>query len=285
MELKLRSEIENRLGTRILDVQPLTGGDIHASYRIRTENSVLFVKTNAAAPAGMFALEADGLQRLGDVAGVRVPQTVAVAPGFLALEYLRPAPPTSEFGRGLARMTATLHAAPTSAQYGLETDNYLGMQPQDNTPCDDWTFFFRERRLLPQMERAERTGRLAGDRRRMLEEIVDTLPQLLAGVPRRPSLLHGDLWSGNFLCTELGPAFIDPAVYRGDREIEIAFTELFGGFPADFVAAYHAEYPLAPDYPRRRSLYQLHPLLVHLNHFGETYGPAVDNAARRVLAG
>ena len=156
-------------------------------------------------------------------------------------------------------------------------DNYIGSTPQVNGWLDDWLAFFRERRLRPQMELAARNGHLPAGRRRALEGFMGRLDELLGGVPRRPALLHGDLWGGNMIADPSGqPVLIDPAVYYGDREADLAMTALFGGFSSAFYAAYNEVYPLADGWRERFRIYNLYHLLNHLNLFGEGYGAQVD---------
>lgn len=262
---------------------------INQAARVDTAQGPVFVKWNADALPGLFSAEADGLQRLREAAALRVPTVLAVhdrepevdALPFLALEYLEPHSPSDprrfarEFGETLAAQH--LNAEAPTGRFGLERDNYLGSLPQINTPTDDWPTFYRDRRLVPQMEIARRLGRLPANRERLLRNLLEKVDGLLEGVNSRPVLLHGDLWSGNFHCADDAPVVIDPAVYYGDREVEIAYVELFGGFPAGFHEAYRAAAPMAADYERRRPLYQLYPLLVHLNHFGEPYDADVEN--------
>jgi fructosamine-3-kinase len=171
---------------------------------------------------------------------------------------------------------AALHRH-TSTQYGLDHDNFIGELPQLNGRSADWVEFYRDQRIAPQVSIARQRGLLHRERERLLTRVMDRLPNLFGVHSEPPALLHGDLWSGNYMVADGDePVIVDPAVYYGNREVEIAFTELFGGFPGGFLDAYHEAYPLAPDYRERRALYQLYPLLVHLNHFGEGYGPQVD---------
>jgi fructosamine-3-kinase len=175
----------------------------------------------------------------------------------------------------LGRNLAALHQV-TAEEYGLDHNNFIGASPQPNTPTANWVTFFRDKRLGFQMSLAEQRGYLTSRRARLLERIGARLEEWL---PARPpaSLLHGDLWGGNWLTTDAGePALIDPAVYYGHREADLAFTHLFGGFPPTFYAAYQQSWPLTEGYEARQDLYNLYHLLNHLNLFGESYGSGVD---------
>jgi len=167
------------------------------------------------------------------------------------------------------------------AFYGLDHDNFIGANPQPNHPCNNWVDFFREQRLGYQMELARQRGYLSAKRGQSLETLLANLGNWLPAQPP-VSLLHGDLWGGNWLVTDMGEAaLIDPAVYYGDREAELAFTELFGGFPSQFYAAYNEVWPLESGYGERKELYNLYHLLNHLNLFGESYGGSVDAILRK----
>ena len=195
----------------------------------------------------------DGLQALGAV--VRVPRILDHGPDFILLEQL-------DLRRNgdwaaLARMLATLHRQ-TGPRFGWHRDNWIGATPQSNTWCDDWGEFWQEHRMRPQLELARKNG----------FDIPD--PPKLMHSPQ-PSLLHGDLWSGNAGFVDEGPVIFDPAVYYGDREADLAMTELFGGFPARFYEAYSETFPLADGYETRKHLYNLYHLLNHLNIFGAGY--------------
>ncbi len=267
--------------------QSLSGGDVNRAARVATGQGTVFVKWKPDAPPGFFALEADGLRRLHEAGALRVPEVLEIGDEtpFLALEYIAAQPPQDEgrFARRLGEGLAALHRdhpAP-GALYGLDVDNFLGSQPQSNAPQSEWWSFYRDSRLVPQIEKAGQKGLIGDERRRLLDRVLEEMETLLGGFASAPVLIHGDLWSGNFLSTHGDePALIDPAVYYAEREVEVAYTELFGGFPRGYLEAYRAAFPLDPGYERRRPLHQLYPLLVHLSHFGETYGPAVDRACR-----
>jgi fructosamine-3-kinase len=289
----LRDQIE-RDGRRIKGVTPVAGGMISTAARVDTNDGPVFAKWRSG-PGGteMFLAEAEGLRVLQATGVVRVPQVLAwgtsAAEGaaFLLLEHIAPEIPRDPiaFRDRFAAQLAALHRTQTTEAhegYGFPASNFIGVLPQKNGPRRRrWALFYRECRLRPQIKIAREGGKMTPERERLLEKMIDRLDDLLAGMPEESSLLHGDLWSGNFLCAEgCEPVLIDPAVYYGPREMEMAFIELFGGFPEGFIAAYDAAYPLDAGYTYRRTLHQLYPLLVHLNHFGETYGPAVERACQ-----
>jgi protein-ribulosamine 3-kinase len=163
-------------------------------------------------------------------------------------------------------------------RFGWPRSNYVGSEPQDNTEEADWPSFYVRRRLEPQLERAHARGLASASMRRGLERLVARMPEL-AGAPEPPSRLHGDLWSGNaFAAADGAPVLIDPAVYGGHREIDLAMMRLFGGFSERVFDAYEEEWPLAPGNEARVALYQLYPLLVHVNLFGAGYAAGVERA-------
>jgi fructosamine-3-kinase len=197
------------------------------------------------------------------------------------LEWIEARGSKSGAAEALGEQLAQQHRTPGEA-YGLDHDNYLGSNQQINQPTSSWIEFFRDRRLGFQTELAQRNGYLTARRAARLERLIARLANWIDESICMPSLLHGDLWGGNFLAGPNGePVLIDPAVYYGDREAEMAFTELFGGFGTKFYAAYNAAWPLAPGYADRRDLYNLYHLLNHLNLFGEGYGGSVDAILQR----
>lgn len=289
LPLEIRIALTEALGEAPGKVLPLPGGAINHAVKVETSAGILFVKWNEHNLPRLFATEMEGLEALRQTGTLRVPAVVAVgeAPAFLAMEYLPPVPldNTVAFTRDFAEGLAALHqASPNETTCGFSADNYLGILPQKNQPrTDNWAGFYRGNRLLPLVELAKSRGLLPSERERLVHSVIERLENLLDGMPSDISLLHGDLWSGNFLCLPGDiPALVDPAVYYGPREMELAYIELFGGFPPDFAATYRAIAPLASGYERRRPLHQLYPLLVHLAHFGEEYGPAVERACRNL---
>ncbi len=217
--------------------------------------------------------------------GVRVPMPLSVhddAGGqFILLEHIEEGRRRPDFWEGFGRALALLHRNVTAKRYGFAADNYIGASPQVNRWEEDWLLFFGEHRLRFQAELAFRSGRADSALLSGVEAIVRRLPSLLAR-PDRASLLHGDLWGGNFMVgADGGVVLIDPAVYFGHREADLAMTELFGGFGAPFYAAYDEVWPLDLGYPERRDLYNLYHLLNHLNLFGGSYAASVRSIVAR----
>lgn len=278
----LNIALESVLGA-IRSATRVYGGDINRAARVDAEHGRFFVKWNVQPRPGLFDAEARGLRLLAAARALRVPRVVAQIdePAALVLEWIDFGSDKSSgaeaLGRGLAQQHRSLGAA-----FGLDHDNYIGDNPQINTPCTAWLEFYRDRRLGAQRDLAQARGHLTPDRARRLDRIMEHLDRWIDSSGVVPSLLHGDLWGGNYLIDNHGqPVLIDPAVYYGDREAEIAFTELFGGFDARFYAAYHEAWPLDRGYAERRDLYNLYHLLNHLNLFGESYGGSVDAILRR----
>jgi len=263
---------------------PVGGGCINAAWRLDSDAGPFFVKLNDAGGAAMFAAEARGLEALAATATVRVPHPVchgrAAGRAFLVLEHLDLRPGDGASAARLGAALAALHATHAPA-FGWERDNTLGSTPQPNGWVDDWVGFWRQRRLGPQLALAAGHGhRLRGG-----ERLLGRLDQLLAGHAPAPSLLHGDLWGGNWAALADGtPVLFDPAVYYGDRETDLAMTELFGGFDPAFAAAYRDAAPLAAGYPRRRELYNLYHVLNHANLFAGGYVGQAQRLIDRLLA-
>jgi len=281
MTPELRAVLEQRLGKPVRGVKRLGGGDINDAFELALgDGTSVFVKTHPNPPGGMFEAEARGLRWLEEAEAIRVPLVIAASdgrPAFLALELLAPAKRRADFDEALGRSLAALHAfgAPS---YGLDHHNFIGRLAQLNTVTDDWASFYWTSRLEPQLRLAADRGLVDTAMRRSFEALERGLPERV-GPQEPPSRLHGDLWAGNLHVDEEGEAvLIDPAVYGGHREVDLAMMRLFGGFGERVFAAYREAWPLAPGAAERVSLYQLYPLLVHVNLFGGSYIGSVERA-------
>lgn len=300
--------LETDLGVSIRHAVRVRGGMVSQAAKVVTTGGHIFVKWKAdAAPPipeqgdvarvpGMFESEADGLRRLAATGTLRLPEVLGFADRasddddaipYLALEWIEPAEPDNvrAFTRNFAGGLAKLHSATSTSggHYGLDHDNYLGRRRQSNRWTASWPDFYRDQRIVPMIDLARQKGRLDSGRERRLNGLAERVGDLLTH-DEPPCLIHGDLWSGNFLSAGDQPVILDPAVYYANREVELAYIQLFGGFPGGFMDAYSHECPLDPGYSDRRPLLQLYPLLVHLISFGEDYGLAVDAVCRRYLA-
>lgn len=282
----LESEIGKATGKpfRMAGSQSLGGGCIHNASRISGEDGrTFFIKQNDRSHLAPFKAEAEALQTMHDTGTVRVPAPVCVfgadGQAVLVLEFL------AMGGRGqrdwaeLGRQLALMHRH-TGAQYGWPHDNWIGSTPQINTRNENWIDFYAECRLQPQFDWAKKRGL----RLREADHLIEALPHFFIDHTPVPSLLHGDLWGGNADFLEDGtPVIFDPAAYYGDRETDLAMTEMFGGFGIDFYKAYEKEWPLDPGYRVRKDLYILYHVLNHYTIFGGGYGSQAESLTRRLL--
>lgn len=282
----LQHEVWAVAGTseRIKNLQPVSGGDINQAFRIITERSAFFVKVNTHTEAiRMFTAESLGLARLRRALPTFVPAVLSVGQArgdaFLLMEWIESAARTDRASTQLGTVLATLHRE-RQTSFGLDHDNFIGTLPQRNTQHDDWSTFFIRERLDIQVRTARAANLIdatvASGFEKLYKKLADIFPE------EAPALLHGDLWAGNWIVrTDGTPLLIDPAIYCGHREADIAMTRLFGGFGEGFYLAYDEAFPLAPGWQARVDLYNLYPLLVHLNLFGHAYLPQIDAIVRR----
>ncbi len=263
--------------------QTVHGGDANDAYALfLSDGEKLFLKINSVSNADFFRAEAEGVAALKATGTLRVPKIYAIgtdgSDSFLLMEYIERAAPARNFWERLGTGLAAMHKADTvsfvsDGKYGFKSDNYIGAGKQKNTPKNSWIEFFSECRLRPQFEMA--SAYFDSTTVRKVNWLLDNLDRFLYE-PERPSLLHGDLWSGNYMSDEMGqPMLIDPAVYVGCNEADIAMTELFGGFDRRFYTAYFEAMGAIPGYEDRRDLYNLYHLTNHLNLFGSAYLSAV----------
>ncbi|WP_299578097.1 fructosamine kinase family protein [uncultured Sunxiuqinia sp.] len=271
----------------ITNQKAVGGGCISTSIKLETNHGNFFLKWNANTPADLFTREAESLQALGeaDQSDLLIPKVVLAheagqLPGYLLMDYLMPGHAPSEdekLGMGLAR----LHRK-TNKAFGFSHNNYCGATEQDNRWNSDWIAFFGSQRILYLVEKISQHRALASKERNTYEKLVARLPELIPA-DTTPSLIHGDLWSGNYLYTSQGPALIDPAAYYADREMELSMMTMFGGFSRTCWSAYQNEFPLNPGWEERIELYQLYHVLNHYYLFGGFYGSQALSLALRFL--
>ena len=277
----------------IVNKRPVSGGDINRAYRLTlSDGAVVFMKCNSPKRLSFFTAEVNGLEALRKSGTIGVPKPLAVGTdegqgiAFLLMEFLDSAPRIDGYWETFGRELAVFHCADcrgfvssSEGLFGFVSDNFIGATPQKNTPTESWVNFFRDCRLLPQIRLAEDAFDLKT--RRQLDSLLGHLDRYLSE-PERPSLLHGDLWSGNVVCGPDGKAWVlDPAVYVGHCEAELAMTELFGGFPSAFYGAYNEGNLIPKEYRDRRDIYNLYHLLNHLNLFGGGYLGPVQSVLKR----
>lgn len=262
----------------------LSGGSINNAYRLETNAGSFFMKYNrASAYPGMFQQEARGLELLSQAKAIRVPEVIAYGEAgndtFILLEYLNSSVKENHFWEDFASNLAALHKN-TSDQFGLDHDNYIGSLKQFNDVKDRWVDFFIVQRLLVQMDLAGSTGSLPASTRQAFERLFKRLDDIFPIEP--PSLIHGDLWGGNYMVDEKGQAaIIDPAAYYGFREMDIGMSQLFGGFDSAFYQAYNNAWPMESGWRERIDICNLYPLMVHVNLFGTGYLGSVDAILRK----
>ena len=271
---------------KLVRAQPLSGGDINSAFRLQGDDKSYFVKLNRADRVTMFEAEFEGLQDMAGTQTLRVPAPLVCGQtaghSFLVLEYL-------EFGRSdkasdrlLGRQLALMHRQ-AQPYFGWRRDNTIGSTLQLNSCSDDWLTFWREQRLGFQLKLAANQG-YGGRLQTQGQRLCSDMAVFFEHYSPQPSLLHGDLWAGNAAVDKQGrPVVFDPACYYGDREADLAMTELFGGFSLDFYSAYQAEWPLDSGYGLRKTFYNLYHILNHLNLFGGGYLRQAESMMAQLL--
>ncbi len=272
-EIRIR-KISELHGLAVRSTQRLSGGSINAVYKLDTANKSLVIKINDSHRfPGMFSAEKEGLETLGSSGAILVPEVIAhgalEGAGYLILGYIEEGSPGKDFWSRFGRNLASLHRV-SAPSFGFPHSNYIGSLPQYNSWSDHAGEFYLEQRLKPQFQLAVKNGFDFGDLDAFFKRVLQEIPD------EAPALIHGDLWSGNYLVDVEGqPWLIDPAVSFGPREMDLAMMQLFGGFPDEVFKEYDRSYPLQKGFLSRVPLWQLYYLLVHLNIFGSTYLPGV----------
>ncbi len=249
------------------------GGDISAAWHVDTNDGAVFVKTGSPEALDMLEGESQGLRELRNANAVRVPEVLGIGAtddeAYLATEWIEFDRPSGATERLFGQQLAELHRH-CKKHHGWHRDNTIGLTPQHNQWSDSWVDFFREQRLGFQLQLADRNG-FSGELQTAGTYLIENLEVLFRDYKPSASLLHGDLWGGNWAASNGQPVIFDPAVYYGDRESDIAMTQLFGGFGRNFYSAYEESWPMEAGYKNRLKLYQLYHVLNHLNLFGRSY--------------
>ena len=279
MDGNLKNHIEYLLCVKITAIRPISGGDISQAFLLETETEQFFCKINRNEQAfQMFQNEKAGLEAISKTKTIATPKVFLCDKledgAFFLMEYIEAKKNGSNNMKALGHQLAALHLHSRRNEFGWKTDNFIGSLPQSNKKHSNWVKFYVEERLLPQLKMAYDSGGLNAAEIPVERLIFERCKNLLPKV--KPSLLHGDLWSGNYLISENGtPFLIDPAVYYGHHEVDIAMTKLFGGFDTSFYNAYSEIFPKIGQEKERHEIYQLYYLLVHLNLFGGSYKSSV----------
>jgi fructosamine-3-kinase len=281
MDAQLREVLSDCLGAAPRSGRAVSGGDIDQSMRVECEDgTTYFVKRYSE--AGMPEAEARGLRWLAEAGVIHIPEVIAALAAplpIIVLEWIEAVPPARDFDENLGRSLAALHQSGADG-FGFAADNFIGRLPQSNRSRDCWVEFYASERIAPQIRMGRRSGVLSSSHEKRAEALIERLPEL-CGPPEPPSRLHGDLWGGNLMVDGEGqPCLIDPAVYGGHREMDLDMMRLFGGFGGRVFDAYAEVAPLAPGYEERVDLYQLYPVLVHVNLFGGGYVESADRILR-----
>jgi protein-ribulosamine 3-kinase len=282
---EITSTVEKEAGLKINAFQVSAGGCINHTGKILTSGGEFFIKWNDAQRyPGMFEAEKAGLVLLKSAGALKIPEVIYCSQSkafqFLLLEYIESKSKTRDYWTIFGEQLARLHLNSDFA-YGLDIDNYMGSLKQLNRRHKSWPEFFISQRLKPQLEISFRSKLIGTDIYKKFDKLFEKLSSLI--IDERPNLVHGDLWAGNLMTDNTGnPCLIDPAVYFGNREVDIAMTRLFGGFEM-YIESYNAVYPLEKSFEERCDLYSLYPLLVHVNLFGRSYLPQVVSILNRFV--
>ncbi|WP_394753474.1 fructosamine kinase family protein [Crenothrix sp.] len=285
----ISKHIEQATGNafKIISAQALSGGDINAAYHLKSADQSYFIKLNSSDLITMFEAEFVGLQEIAYTDTIAVPHPIVYGKtdhqAFLVLEYIEFSRASKVSDKLLGQQLALLHQK-CQGYYGWSRNNTIGITLQINTPQQNWQSFWRDNRLVFQLNLAVKNG-YDGRLQTLGEQLCNDMAALFAGHAVQASLLHGDLWAGNAAVDKQGqPVIFDPACYYGDREADIAMTELFGGFSDDFYASYQQVWPLDEGYKTRKNLYNLYHILNHLNMFGGGYLKQAENIMAQLIA-
>lgn len=283
LNAELIEYLSNRLNSQIHSVEPVIGGDICNTYKIKATTGNYIIKHKEKG-VKLFQAEEKGLLTITQTKTINAAHSIGVFHledhAFLVLEYIPTVSKHPTAQAQLGKQLAKMHLAPTDGYFGFEANNFIGSLQQNNNKHDNWVTFYIEERLCPQMNLAKQNGYMAPDEIPSKKLMNIILQKLMGSI--QPSLLHGDLWGGNYLIKPNGsPVLIDPAVHYGHSEVDLAMTKLFGGFTQEFYIAYHKYIPAHKNQAQLTDLYQLYYLLVHLNLFGFGYKGQVNRILKK----
>jgi len=286
----LKKSVESLLADKfktpviVYEYHTIGGGCINEAFSLKTNMGKYFIKYNSSSAfPGMFNKEAAGIKILADTNTIEIPEVIGSAEtskyAFLLLKYIETGTTGRNFWNDFGTKLADLHSN-TSEYFGLDHNNYIGSLVQKNNPHPDFFRFFISERIEPQLKEARNQGAFSQSEIRYFDSLFNTLANIIP--VEKPALIHGDLWSGNYMVSANGsPCLIDPAVYYGHREADIAMTQLFGGFQPEFYHAYNMAWPMEKDWQKRMDIFNLYPLLVHVNLFGGIYARQVLQIIRQ----
>ena len=276
LDKEIIAPLENKLKQKITNISPLSGGCISNAYKLKlNDKQEFFLKYNASTSNKMFIAEAHGLQELKKSDAIRVPEVIMYDDDFILLEFIQQGSKSNKFFSEFGQSFALMHKH-TSANYGFYEDNFIGSNEQINIPIssekENWTSFYFNKRILLQLELTEKLGYATSELINGIGKLEEKIEEIIGTDTEGPSLLHGDLWGGNYMVDQNDKAcLIDPAVYYGHREADLGMTKLFGGFSSVFYEAYNEANPLQDGYEYRENIYKLYHVLNHLNLFGGGY--------------
>lgn len=285
---KLQEYLEDNFKSKIIRLVPVGGGSIsHSSVFLLESGEKYFLKWNTDAPTGFFSAEIRGLKELRKTNVIKIPEVIDCGEGnsgvspFIVLEVLTPGNKSTQSEKELGNKLAELHRV-TSEYFGFEDDNFIGSLVQKNDNSSNWGEFFFNNRILPQVELGQASGWFGYPFQQALEKSAEKIISILNECEEAPTLLHGDLWNGNVFWSDQGPALIDPAIYYGNREADIAMTEMFGGFSSAFYNSYNEAFPLPAEYQTRKKILNLYHQMTHSNLFGGHYVQEVFNCLSKI---
>lgn len=272
--------IQDHFDSNIIDINSIQGGDINQGGKFTLDSGdTFFIKWNLSSDPSMFAKEAKGLAVLSDAeSGLHIPEVITFGDHFMVLEWIHQGPKKDTSDYKFGQQLAFLHQN-TADFFGLDHDNFIGRLPQSNSRHSTWADFFAIERIEPQIQMAVESGKIDRTLFRAVQKLYAKLGHIFP--PEKPVLLHGDLWSGNYMFDMEGnPSVYDPAIYYGHREMDISMTRLFGGFSEEFYQGYEDTSPLEQGYEERIKLCNLYPILVHANLFGGSYARQAEQIIR-----